>query len=310
MLFVANWRDPRPDLWTERRDTDESKDMIPIPAPFVEHEQHLVDAFVAEAAPLGVSATSALESFKMLPQPLKEAPAFVFLVTGKRHYYFGEPLRLSGQGGAVGSPQAPSVENLVRAVLAARQWLSQAQLAHFLARLGDPGKHEDALVEMLAVSRVQDGAHLEYEPPGVAVGNKRIDWLIRTRGSAELLVEVKNRIQPLVKEMMRLQPGLDAGQSAIPGIPPTDFEILFRDTADRFPPAASAKRTQGVILFLNLKVPQAELRHYFEAKLRPHLHFVCLTTDGVRAHIEADSETTAHEVAEVLCLSGGSDVTF
>ena len=147
---------------------------------FVESEQHLVDAFVAEAALLGVSATTALESFRMLRQPLKEAPAFVFRITAKRHYYFGEPLRLSGQGSAVGSPQLPSVEDLARAVLTARQWLSQAQLIHFLARLGDPGKHEDALVEMLAVSRVQDGAHLEYEPPGVAVGNKQIDWLIRT----------------------------------------------------------------------------------------------------------------------------------
>ena len=283
---------------------------ISLPAVIVTRERHLIDAFQQEAERLGIPAATSEKWFRALPNDVKCAPAFDWIIDTRPHYEFGSPLDIARDGFGIGSPQMPPVEWLVKAVAVANEILSPSEQIAFRGRLADRPRHQDALVEMVAVFGLRGKIRPLYEPPGEGTGARSIDWLATGLPEGDFLVEVKNRVGPLAKEMERIRPHAEAGLSGIPGPPPTDFNGLFRDTGDKFKLRVDSNRTQGALLFLNLKVPLKELHHYFIDILSDRLDFVGLTTNGAGFHIEADSPGTNTRVLSAFQFTESDDAIF
>lgn len=281
----------------------------PIPKELLQRKAHLADAFRAEAPRLGITVEEADEAFRLVPLSVKESPTFTWILSPEWRYSFGDPFTLGGTPVAIGTPQAPAVGQLVRAIRVASRALTPEQLVQWLGQLSIPGKHADALVEMLAVANVPGSTVPVYEPPGMAVGSKRIDWFI-PGGARGVLFEVKNRLGQLADELERLRPHMEAGLPGIPGEPRTDFDALFRSTLEKFPPVNQAPHIQGVLLFPGMKLPQVELTQFFKERLAPQLHFIALSTDGITVHLEAQSEPLAQAVLKALGWVLGADLLF
>jgi hypothetical protein len=282
---------------------------VPFPKELLQSEVHLIDAFRTEAQRLGLSSTEADEAFQILPPPIKGAPAFTWIFSSEWRYYYGQPFTQGGAPVAIGSPQAQAVVQLVRATRVALRSLTSDQLLQWLSQLAEPGRHSDALVEMLAVANVPAGTVPRYEQPGMAVGAKRIDWFVPTKERG-VLFEIKNRLGQMAQEVERLRPQLEAGASFIPGEPNTDFEALFKSTYEKFLPINTTSELQGVLLFPGMKLPQPAFTNFFKSRLASRLHFVALSSDGLSVHLEAQSEAVAQAVLQALGWKLGADLVF
>ncbi len=248
----------------------------------------------------------------MLPPDLKASESFYCRLTDTWRYYFGSDLRVDGIAGARGTLQAPFVESLVLAVFVAERWLAAQQLQRWLSGfIGDPAKHYDALVEMLFVCRVAPGAALRYELDDIGAPRRPIDWMVSTASGNQLLVEVKHRSGVLAEELERIAPHLDSNdRSVLDEEPAPDWDRLFADTWEKFLPIESARRIQGVALFLNLKVPASGVRTYFDLVLRQRLHFVCLVNDQLQGFVHASRSVIKRQVLEVFRIRESMDLVF
>lgn len=293
-------------------------DMIyPFPPKFVAAQAQLSDVFLTEAASLGISSTDAEHLFKLLPASVRSAPAVQFVLGPDWRYVFGKPFHLDGNSRGFGVPhQAPLVLDLVRATLVAEHVLTISQFRRsWWPQLDRPAKHLDAIVEMLAVANVSHDYDLAYEQIGTGIGSYRIDWLLKTKGEGNFLLEVKNRPGQSAQELMRIQ---KTSRTTIahsnPDEPVTDFTALFKSTYNKFHSAPTSPCIQGVILFLGIKIPAADFANFFYNHLQTNLNFVAFGKEdkevGVRVNIIATSPKIADRVLSAFGWREEADLMY
>jgi hypothetical protein len=264
-------------------------------------EDRLLAVFLHEAACLGMNPADAERLFNLLPAAVQSAPAVKFSPGPEWRYRFGAPFHLDGKAAGFEIPyQAPLVANLVRAARVAGRALTDPHLRRsWLQQVDKPAKHLDAVVEMLAVANVTPDRSLIYEYKGFVAGSQRIDWLLKTQAEGYFLLEVKNRPGQAAQELIQSEPG-------------PDFEALFKSTAGKFMPISRSAYTQGVLLFVNVKLPGARLASFFREHLQTHLHFVALAKEdpaaGLRVDLLAASPQIAGRVLSAFGWREGADL--
>jgi hypothetical protein len=119
-----------------------------IPKELCIEKTHLLGAMKQVASNFDKLSCSVEEIIKLLPQNLKETPAFKDALTGKWRYDFGDPYSIdNGKKELFGTDQCPQVEWLFRSVSEMQIVLTDSQLLEYLQRLGNTSKHLDTLVE-------------------------------------------------------------------------------------------------------------------------------------------------------------------
>ena len=98
-----------------------------IPKELYTKRGHLFGAMKQVASNFDKLACSVEEIIRLLPQNLKEAPAFKDALTGKWRYDFGDPYSIeNGKEELFGTDQCPLVEWLFRCVSRLRPWCGNA----------------------------------------------------------------------------------------------------------------------------------------------------------------------------------------
>jgi hypothetical protein len=248
-------------------------------------EPQFKDVFIVEALKIGCSPEEAENLFLNLPIRLQSHKITQGFDQVWR-YMFGTPFHLK-KGVAISLPhQMLLVSGLVRSYLVARQRLNTKQYDVWTGTTTRPDKHYDALAEMLAVSNVRQEDNLIYEPKGLGVGDKHIEWLLETKNDGFLL-EVKNRSGMLAKELDRIA----EAHESMPSDPVIDLDKIFKSANNKFHPVVNAKHIQGVALFISLKIPRQQIEGYFFKHIQKQLHFVTLVRDdGMHVNLIAVSE--------------------
>jgi hypothetical protein len=276
----------------------------------MKEDSHLVDAFEAEAADLGLSQPEARSLFMSLPLRVRGSPTFRWIVGSGWHYMFGAPLHLDAGEMAMGTPQIQPVSRLVQAMVIASNHLTHTELVPFLSRLDDPARHADAVVEMAAVYRCEPSTRMRYEPEGLGYRDARIDWLLVAPFQRQFLLEIKNRIGHLAREAIRIQPGIHSGATTIPGEPRLDLDGLFKSTWEKFLPVQITDRIQGILVFVPVKVPETAFRAFFRDRLSKRVHFAALTSDGRSWFILASSSQVLSDTSRLFRFSFTRDTVY
>jgi hypothetical protein len=263
------------------------------PSSFIQDKAKLQDVFASEATTLGINSLDADRLLKLLPASVRASQAVKFSLGDQTwRYIFGESFHV-GTSPAFGIPhQAPLVANLVRATAVADRTLTTPQRRSWWWQIDIPGKHLDAILEMLAVSNVSTDYNLTYEQSGSGLGNQKIDWLL-VKDEHNFLLEVKNRPGPIAQEMTRIQ----SGATSPLGEPKTKFDALFKSTFSKFHPLPHPLHTQGVVLFLSLKISARRLEEFFYDRLQSTLDFVALAKEDKETGIRVDLLAKVPEIA-------------
>ena len=212
------------------------------------------------------------EIIRLLPQNLKETPAFKDALSGKWRYDFGDPYLIeNGKEQLFGTDQCPLVEWLYRCVYEMHMILTDAQLLEYLKRLGDTSKHLEALVECSPLLLIKKPAKIKYEVVGYGQGNKTIDFFIEHPSGISILIDVKCRIKELINKLP------EAGRP--------DPEGLFKSLPEKFNTQSPDKYLQGGWIHSSLKFHRTELYSEFDNTDANKLHFVILALWDKQAYI-------------------------
>lgn len=281
----------------------------PFPPSFVVAESSLVDAFFDEAANLGINRVEAERLLNIIPASVRSAKAVKFVFGQDWRYLYGKPFHFDGNASGFGVPyQAPLLVNLIRSVKLADRVLTDTQRRRWWQQLDMPAKHFDAILETLSVFNIALDSHLVYEKSGLGVGSQKIDWLLRSKDDSEFLLEVKNRPGQMAQEMTRMK----AKSPSLPNDPVPDFSALFKSTKSKFFPIKDSQYTQGVILFLGIKVPTTALEVFYRNHLQSHFHFVALGKEdkefGISVNLIASSSEIADRVRSGFKWHEGADL--
>lgn len=233
----------------------------------------------------------------LIPESIQKLPCFLDKLTGLWRYEYGKPITLSTGGTVVGTPMFPEVERLFEVVCCAAWRLDADELSVYLARLTDPGRHEDVIVEFAPVLRLPDTVIVEHEVCGNGVGNSTVDWSIQSPGEPKLLLEVKNRIRDLIESF-------EAMASWYPDqpIPPPshDHSMLFRSVAPKFQTRLPGETIQGVWIKSELKQEKTQLQRAFWRLDNASVHVAVLGNWGPEAYVLANDAATKRRVLKIL----------
>jgi hypothetical protein len=281
----------------------------PFPPSLVTAESNLADVFMDEAVNLGFSRLDAEYLLKIIPASVRAAKAIKFVLGEDWRYIYGKQFHFDGNSRGFGIPyQAPLVVNLIRATALAERVLNTSQFRHWWQQVDMQGKHLDAIVEMLSVFSVTPDQHLSYEQAGLGVGLQKIDWLLKTKEDGNFLLEVKNRPGQMAQEITRIK----TKSTPIQSEPIPDFSALFKSTTSKFLAVNDSTYTQGVILFLGLKVPATALDKFFRIRLQSHLHFIALGKEnkenGICVNLLASSPEVASRVRSAFKWNENADL--
>lgn len=285
----------------------------PFPPSFIAEKAELKDIFTEEAVTLGISHMDAERLFNSLPASVKSVQAVKFsLGDPDWRYIFGKHFHI-GMSRGFGIPhQAPLVVSLIRATAIAERKLTKSQQRSWWWQIDVPGKHLDAIFEMLAISNVNPNHTLIYEQVGMGVGSQLIDWLLKLKDEHSFLLEVKNRPGQTAHELTRIKSRSKLGDH--PGEPTTDFDALFKSTYSKFLPLPNPSYTQGVMLFLGIKIPAKSLAKFFQDRLQSNLDFVVLAKEdketGIKVDLHVSSQESTHRLLEAFGWNEGADLTY
>jgi hypothetical protein len=92
------------------------------------------------------------------------------------------------------------VQCLFNALLCAHSRLLHNACATYLERLVDPITHQATLVEMIPGYKVDSAVPVQFEVPGLGVGNRTVDWVIGPHNGRTILLDVKRRTADFIKQ--------------------------------------------------------------------------------------------------------------
>lgn len=243
-----------------------------VPKELYTERSHLYGAMKIVASNFDGMSCSVEEIIRLLPQNLKETPAFKDVLTGKWRYDFGDPYSIeNGKEQLFGTDQCPLVEWLYRCVYEMQMVLRDAQLLEYLKRLGDTSKHLEALVECSPLLLIKKPAKIKYEVGGYGQGNKTIDFFIEHPSGISILIDVKCRIKELINKLP------DSGRP--------DPEGLFKSLPEKFNTQSPDMCLQGGWIHSSLKFHRTELHSEFDNINASKLHFVILALWDKQAYI-------------------------
>jgi len=235
-----------------------------------------------------------------VPAEIKAAPCFLDRLTGIWRYDFGEPfVNLRGGGVVLGTNMYQEVERLYAVLSCAQRRLSKDRLSSYLATLGNPAKHEDALVEFAPILRLGGDVETEYEVAGYGEGNRTVDWVIRASGHPLVLLDVKNRVKDLLESLVRLQAGERSPDDNGPA-PIHDPSLLFGSVESKFKSQLPSAAIQPVWVHTCLKQEEAELDAAFRELDPSRVHAAILGDWAPDVYILAKDATAKAHLAEVL----------
>jgi hypothetical protein len=250
--------------------------MPPVPTALVGGIAEIASLFVSSARYRGISRALADEVASLVPEPIRQAPCFLDRLTGLWRYAFGEPFDGFPDGRtAIGTHMYPSVDRLFDVVACARQRLTPDQLSAYLARIGDPKKHEDLLFEFAPILRLDPGVNAAYEVAGLGKGNRTVDWLLTPPSGPPIALDVKNRTKDLLESLMRVQAGERQADGTAPA-PMHDPSILFTSLEPKFEPRSPRDVVQAAWIGTALKQEESELLSAFAQLDSARIHVVLL----------------------------------
>jgi hypothetical protein len=271
-----------------------------VPSALVGGVAALPDLFVALGRSRGIPREEVRTIADLVPAEINATPCFLDRLTGIWRYDFGEPfVNLPGGGVVLGTNMYQEVERLYAVLSCAQRRLSKDRLSSYLATLGNPAKHEDALVEFAPILRLGDEVETEYEVAGHGDGNRTVDWVIRASGHPLVLLDVKNRVKDLLESLVRLQAGERSPDDSGPA-PIHDPSLLFGSVEPKFKSQPPSEAIQAVWVHTCLKQEEAELDAAFR-KLDPRrVHAAILGDWAADVYILAKDPTVKAHLAEVL----------
>jgi hypothetical protein len=280
-----------------------------VPDQFVGGLAALPELLRAAAKWRGMSHAEVEEVVRLVPPPIIESICFLDKLTSLWRYDCGEPFdRLPGNQVVFGTNMYNEVDRLFDVINLARSRLDGVQLRNYLSRLADPNKHQDFLFEFAPILRLDSSIRADYEVPGYAARNGRVDWLIRSK-PVPLLLDVKNRTRDLIESLVRFQLGERDPDGTAPA-PTHDPSLLFRSVEQKFKPRSPSEVIQGVWIVSAIAQEESELHAAF-AKLDPsrvHLAIVGDWEDDV--YVLTNDANAKKSVMEILRLRESRRAVF
>jgi hypothetical protein len=202
-----------------------------------------------------------------------------------------------------------SVDHLDDVLTCAKQRLKSDQLTTYLARLADPKKHADFLLEFAPILRLAADVQTDYEVCGFGTGNSTVDWLIRPTEGPPILLDVKNRIKDLLESLARMAAGERAPDGTAPS-PSHDPALLFRRIEQKFRAQHPREFVQAVWIRTELKQELEALRHAFEALDSGRLHVAVIGDWHNDVPVLANSEAAKEHLIRVLRVAESGRFVF
>lgn len=281
-----------------------------VPSALVGGVAALPDLIVALGRSRGLPSEETRAIAELVPAQIKAAPCFLDRLTGIWRYDFGEPfVNLPGGGVVLGTNMYQEVERLYAVLSCARRRLSPEKLSGYLATLGNPGKHEDALVEFAPIVRIGDDVETEYEVAGHGEGNRTVDWAIRASGHPLLLLDVKNRAKDLLESLVRLQAGERSPDGSAPA-PIHDPSLLFASVEPKFKAQPPSVVVQAVWVHTSLKQEEADLDAAFRKLDSGRVHVAVLGDWADDVYMLANDASAKRHLAEVLRVHESRRLVF
>jgi hypothetical protein len=262
--------------------------------------------FRAIAQSRSYPATDPGRMWKLLPEKIRILPCFLDEITGIWRYEYGEPITL-GDSTVVGTHMFPDVETLYHVIGCASWRLGMDELDAYLKRLTDRGKHQDVLVEFAPILRLSSDVAVTSEVKVEGGGTGTVDWHIKAPGEPALLLEVKNRVDDIIKSfeaIKRRDP-----RDPIPE-PEHDHRLLFRSVEKKFGARKSDESIHCVWLKTGLMQEEDELQKAFENLKPGYIHAVAIGSWDENAYVIAADGPTKKKVLRILKLRQSRGLTF
>lgn len=248
-----------------------------------------------------LSREDALRLAELLPNELKEAPAFLDRLHCLWRYDPGTPITALPNGHiATGTHLWPEVNVLFDVLNCARHRLPPEKLSAYLTRLANPAKHQDVLYEFAPVLRVAPDVNLENEVAGFGDGNQTVDWVVRSR-EVNVALDVKNRVVDLIDSLGRIS-GEDIGADGHAPAPAHDPKLLLRGLEAKFASRAPAGFIQAGWIHTDIQQEEGEFAAAFLSLDSSRVHAVLLGDFDNDVYVIAVDEETKHRLLDVLNL--------
>ena len=241
----------------------------------------------------------------ILPESIRKLPCFLDRLTSIWRYDCGAPITLDGGGTFIGANMFHSVAQLFEVVCCADWRLSEDKLSVYSARLSDPSRHEDVLVEFAPILRLGHATIVDHEVSGGGKGT--VDWSIDEPGYPRLLLEVKNRVGGLVESLETIHS--QSPDQQVPA-PTHDHTKLFKSVSHKFKPRNADETIQGVWIKAGLLQEEKELFAAFNALDHDLIHAAILGSWGKEGHVIARDKLTKKRVQEILRLRSSKRLVF
>jgi hypothetical protein len=260
---------------------------IRVPSKLYTETDHLLGAMNKIVEKIGSFEKSTDEIVQLLPQTLKESPAFKDALTGIWRYDFGDPYIRNGKE-IFGTDQCPPVEWLYLSICLMEKIMTRSQFSGFLQRLGDSSKHLEALIECSPLLVLNHPVDVKYEVVGMGQGNKSIDFYITTSESPPVLIDVKCRIRELIRKLPLNAKPEPSG--------------LFKSLPEKFNPQDPEHCLQGGWIYSILMYDQDELHAEFDKTDASRLHFAILACWNKKAYVLSRTLEIDHHIRCIFNL--------
>ena len=260
-----------------------------VPEQFYSETSHLFGAMKIIGTSLGKTTAEIEAIVRLLPQHLKETVAFVDRLSNIWRYDFGEPyVSDKKQPFMIGTDQFPPVERLLCCVDVMQRYLTATQLLEYLARLGNPSKHLETLMECAPLLVLGNPATVNYEVSGLGEGGHTIDFQILAENGDSLLIDVKCRVGQVPQQA--------------PTLGKPDPRGLLKSLPEKFRQTHPRIMLQGGWIQSVLKYEEEDVIEEFERTDPNRLHFIVLANWVVNAYVLARDDDIKRRVLQVFHL--------
>ncbi len=229
----------------------------------------LLRCLYAEGASRGISDEDTRAITSIVPKPLIDAGAFLDKRTELWRYEFGVPYDIADNL-LWGTHMWVPVKSLFTALFCAYSRMPENKKATYLAELADPKKHQNKLVEMIPIAKVSSNAPVDFEVPGLGVGNRTVDWVVGPQDGRIVLLDVKRRTTDFIKQAERIEATSTAPE------PNHDPALLFRSVEQKFLPSNPDLQLQGAWIVTDIKQEENQLLQAFTTLDSSKVHFAIL----------------------------------
>ncbi|MEW5977738.1 MAG: hypothetical protein AB1898_18245 [Acidobacteriota bacterium] len=270
-----------------------------VPHELVGEVAALPERLTASAQARGVPPDLLEGTINSLGSDLLQLPCFFDRLTKMWGYDFGLSIALRNDQAAFGVHTYTPVDELLDVLFWVRRRLPDASRNQYLHRLADESRHQDALVEVLAVRVLPDDLPIRFEVPA-EVGHGTVDWCLEPTEGGRVLFDVKNRTADLVSYLDVLVT-MPRGAEAPP--PAHASSVLFRSVSNKFEAHDPGTCSHGVWVFTRVKQEEAELTRAFAALDPCVVHFAVVSNWKRECRLLLNPGVNRERLVRILRLS-------